>query len=70
MAVAYDLPFQSPRLTGGPQWERAAGEKYDIEAVAPADAIRQSLPAKTREEKMRLMLQIAAGGPLQTEVAD
>ncbi len=56
VAAAYDLPFQSTRLTGGSEWERAASEKYDIEAVAPADAIAQGLPAKTREDKMRLML--------------
>ena len=57
VAEAYDLPFQSPRLTGGPEWEHAAGERYDIEAVAPTGAVPPGLPQKAREDKMRLMLQ-------------
>ena len=57
VAAAYNLPFQSPRLAGGPQWERLGGEKYDIEAVAAAGAIPEDLPANAREDRMRLMLQ-------------
>ena len=57
VAAAYDLPFFSPRLTGGPEWEHAAGEKYDIEAVAPEGAVPPSLPEKARDDKMSLMLQ-------------
>src|ERR1700680_4648235 len=38
VAAAYNLPFQSTRLTGGPEWERASGEKYDIEATAEKGA--------------------------------
>jgi uncharacterized protein (TIGR03435 family) len=57
VAAAYSLPFWSPRLTGGLEWEHAAGEKYDIEAVAPVGAIPQGLPANAREDKMRLMVQ-------------
>ncbi len=61
VAVAYDLPFKSqfqpPRLTGGPEWEHAASERYDIEAVAPVGAIPPGLPRKAREDKMKLMLQ-------------
>jgi hypothetical protein len=33
VADAYNIPLQSPRLTGGPDWERAASEKYDIEEL-------------------------------------
>src|SRR5438552_3302038 len=29
IAVAYEVPFQSTRLTGGPDWIR--GERYDVE---------------------------------------
>jgi len=58
VAAAYDLPFQSPRLTGGPEWEHAANERYDIEAVAPVGAVPPGLPQKAREDKMRLMLQL------------
>jgi uncharacterized protein (TIGR03435 family) len=57
VAAAYDLPFQSPRLTGGPEWEHAAGGKYDIEAVAPEGAVPPGLPEKARDDKMSLMLQ-------------
>jgi uncharacterized protein (TIGR03435 family) len=57
VAAAYDLPFFSPRLTGGPEWEHIAGEKYDIEAVAPVGAVPPGLSEKAREDKMKLMLQ-------------
>jgi bla regulator protein BlaR1 len=33
IASAYNLPFQTDRLTGGPQWLHTEG--YDIEAIAP-----------------------------------
>jgi uncharacterized protein (TIGR03435 family) len=61
VTAAYDLPFQSPRLTGGPDWGHAAGERYDIEAVAPTGAVPPGLPQKAREDKMRLMLQSLLG---------
>src|SRR5947199_8296756 len=36
VAAAYDLPFQSTRLVGGPAWIRCA--RYDIEATAEKGA--------------------------------
>ena len=57
VATAYNLPFQSPRLTGGPEWDHAARERYDIEATAEKGAISTSLSTKMREDKTRLMLQ-------------
>ncbi|SPF53064.1 exported hypothetical protein [Candidatus Sulfopaludibacter sp. SbA4] len=55
IAMAYALPFQSSRLSGGPEWIRA--ERYDIEAKAEKDAIPLSMQDVARKQKMRLMLQ-------------
>lgn len=55
ITAAYDLPFQSDRLTGGPG--AILGERYDIEATAEKGAIPEGLSPKVFEEKMRLMLQ-------------
>ena len=41
IAMAYHLPFQSSRLSGGPDWIRS--ERYDIEAKAKKDAIPAGL---------------------------
>jgi uncharacterized protein (TIGR03435 family) len=55
VATAYNVPFQSPRLSGGPDFVRS--DRYDIEARAEAGAIPSGTPAKVRDDKMRLMLQ-------------
>lgn len=57
IAIAYDLPFQSDRLTGGPGWIRSEEGVYDIEAKAEDGAIPAGLSARARQEKMKLMLQ-------------
>lgn len=46
IAAAWNVPFQGPRLTGGPDWLRS--ERFDIEAKAANGAVRQA--------EMRLML--------------
>ena len=46
VAAAYQLSFQSPRLSGGPDWTHSEG--YDIDAI---------LPAREQDARMRLMLQ-------------
>jgi uncharacterized protein (TIGR03435 family) len=52
VASAYNLPFQGPRMTGGPDWIRT--ERYDLEATA-------TLPSEVRGQarilRMRQMLQ-------------
>jgi uncharacterized protein (TIGR03435 family) len=55
IAIAYNLPDQSRRLSGGPGWIRS--EAYDIEATAPEGTIPPDLPANVRTGKMRLMLE-------------
>jgi uncharacterized protein (TIGR03435 family) len=55
IASAYNLPFQSIRLSGGPDWIRS--ERYDIEATAGPGAVPTGLSSKAREDKTRLMLQ-------------
>ncbi len=55
LVTAYNLPFQSMRLSEGPDWINF--EKFDIEAKAGDGVIPAGLSDKDRNEKMRLMLQ-------------
>jgi uncharacterized protein (TIGR03435 family) len=55
IGIAYDVPFQSSRLTGGPDWIRR--ERYDIEAAAPEGAIPPQATARERDMILRSMLQ-------------
>jgi uncharacterized protein (TIGR03435 family) len=55
ISEAYNLPVQSPRLSGGPQWIHS--ENYDIQATAEKGSIPPGLSRETRLEKTRLMLQ-------------
>jgi uncharacterized protein (TIGR03435 family) len=52
---AYDLPFQTDRMTGGPDWTQQVS--YDIEATAGPGVIPPGTPSSVRSEKMRAMLQ-------------
>ena len=58
IANAYNLPFQSLRLTGGPGWVRS--EPYDIQAVAPA-MFAPGISAREREARTRLLLETLLG---------
>jgi uncharacterized protein (TIGR03435 family) len=55
IAHAYNLPFQSDRLTGGPDWIHET--QYDIEAKPEDGAIPAGVSGKVRDDKIRLMLQ-------------
>ena len=55
ISLAYDVAPQSVRLSGGPSWIRS--EKYDIEALAAADAVPGSLSRRERDQRIRKMLQ-------------
>jgi uncharacterized protein (TIGR03435 family) len=57
IATAYNVAFQGPRLTGGPDWIRSADGVYDIEATPPKDALPQGLASNIRAERLRSMLQ-------------
>jgi uncharacterized protein (TIGR03435 family) len=51
---AYQVAFQSPRLSGGPDWTRREG--FDIEATAEKGAIPSNLPKVIQEAKLMSML--------------
>lgn len=57
LATAYNIPFQSPRLTGGPDWQKAILERFDIDAIAGESALPSTLSSMERAVKMKLMLQ-------------
>ena len=52
---SYDVPYQSPRMSGGPEWIHT--ERYDIDAKPPDGAVPAGLSAKDRNTRIRLMLQ-------------
>jgi uncharacterized protein (TIGR03435 family) len=55
IAAAYNVPFQSQRLAGGPDWLMA--DRYDVDAAAPQGAIPPSVAGKALEARIRPMLQ-------------
>lgn len=55
IAEAYNVPFQSTRLTGGPDWLRSG--RFDIDAVADQDTLPPGLADSARRERLRAMLQ-------------
>lgn len=55
IATAYDVPFQSTRFSGGPDWIRT--ERYDIEAAAPEGAIPAGATTRERDAIVHRMLQ-------------
>jgi len=55
LAAAYDIPFQSSRLTGLPDW--AGGARYDIEAIPEKGAIPSGLAGRALDAAMRPLLQ-------------
>ena len=55
VAHAYNVPFQSQRLSGGPDWIR--GDRFDIEATAEPGAIPTGASPDERDKTMRIMLQ-------------
>jgi len=57
IAAAWNVGFQSVRLTGGPDWISSRESSYDIEAKAPEAAFPPGLPANIRLQRERQMLQ-------------
>lgn len=54
IAQAYHVPFQSPRLTGAPDWVR--GTAYDIEAVPEPGALPPDLPRQEQGQRVEAMM--------------
>jgi uncharacterized protein (TIGR03435 family) len=54
IAHAYNVPFQSPRLSGGPEW--IGGERFDIDATAEPGAIPSGATPDERDKLMDAML--------------
>jgi len=57
VAAAWNVPFQSPRLTGGRQWQQMMQERFDIEASPPEGVVAPGLTAKERGDLVRPMMQ-------------
>jgi len=57
IAGAYNVGFQSVRLTGGPDWIMSPDGAYDIEATTGKAAIPAGIQGKARIDIMRQMLQ-------------
>jgi uncharacterized protein (TIGR03435 family) len=57
IATAWNVGFQSVRLSGGPAWISSRDGAFDIEAKAPAGAIPEGLASNLRDQRMRRMLQ-------------
>jgi uncharacterized protein (TIGR03435 family) len=57
IAAAWDVGFQSKRLSGGPDWINSFDTFYDIEAKAPDGALSPGLPTNIRQQRERQMLQ-------------
>jgi uncharacterized protein (TIGR03435 family) len=55
ITAAYNLPPQSPRISGGPNWIRF--ERFDVEAKADQAAAPPGQARKLRDTELRLMLQ-------------
>lgn len=54
LRYAYDLPLQSPRLSGHEAWRWR--ELYDVEAKAPAGAVPADLSEREKWSRMQKML--------------
>ncbi len=57
IAIAYNVGFQSVRLSGGPAWINTGDSVYDIDATAAPGAFPPGMPTSVREERERQMLQ-------------
>ena len=71
LGIAYNIPFQSVeavrlRIRGLPDWMGI--EPYDIEAVAARNAPSPGATSKTRNDRIRLMLQAVLRDRLQLRV--
>jgi uncharacterized protein (TIGR03435 family) len=68
IAVAYNVGFQSVRLTGGPDWIMSPEGAYDIEATTGKNAIPARIQGKARIDIMRQMLQSLLADRFQLKI--
>jgi uncharacterized protein (TIGR03435 family) len=68
IAQAYNVPFQSPRLSGGPEW--VGGQRYDIDATAEPGAIPAGDTPDERAERMRAMLRTLLAERFRLKIRD
>src|SRR4051812_2976455 len=68
IAGAYNVGFQSVRLTGGPDWIMSPDGAYDIEATTGKNAIPARIQGKARIDIMRQMLQTLLADRFQLQV--
>jgi uncharacterized protein (TIGR03435 family) len=61
IAIAYNVGFQSVRLSGGLAWINSMDEAYDVEATAAPGTIPAGVSSNARMEKQRLMLRTLLG---------
>jgi uncharacterized protein (TIGR03435 family) len=57
ISIAYDVGFQSVRLSGGPDWASSMDSTWDIDATPGKDVVLTGIPSNVRAERLRLMLQ-------------
>jgi uncharacterized protein (TIGR03435 family) len=68
IAFAYNVGFQSNRVTGGPAWINARDGTYDIEATSPKGAFPPGMANSVRLEKMRAMVQTLLADRFQLKI--
>jgi uncharacterized protein (TIGR03435 family) len=57
IALAWNIGFQSVRLSAGPEWISSFENGFEIDAKAPEGAVPVTLPANIRDQRIRQMLQ-------------
>jgi len=68
IAVAYNVGFQSVRLSGGPSWINSAEGVFDIEATAAPGSISPDIPSNIRIERLRQMLRSLLADRFKLEI--
>jgi uncharacterized protein (TIGR03435 family) len=68
VAIAYNVGFQSVRLSGGPDWANSMESGYDIDATPGNSVTLTGIPSNVRAERLRLMLQTLLAERFQLKI--
>jgi uncharacterized protein (TIGR03435 family) len=68
IAIAYNVGFQSVRLSGGPDWINSMDALYDIDATPGKAGDLSGIPGNVRAERLRLMLQALLADRFQLKI--